>query len=115
MNAQNVYRIDGKEYTQNECEAVYLFWKAKLEEVGIREDINAVLESVTEKADEEDKDFEKWTKAHMEDCVGAVARNRQQDALFQRLLSDGGDGPDSLAVVEGCLRDLFAHSGRKAS
>ena len=114
MAAQNIYRIDGKTYTQNECEAVYLFWKAKLEETDIREDIGAVLERVTEKGDEEDRDFVQWTESNMDGCVGAVARSRQQDALFQRLLGDGGDGSFSLAAVEVCLRDLFEHSVRKA-
>ena len=108
FDPRNVYEIGEKTYTQAECEAVYLFWKTKLEEADIREDITAILEN----AGNEDIEFTRWIEAHIKDCVDAVARSRRQEEMFQSFLRDGGDGTDSLAATEGCLRDLFAHSGR---
>ena len=106
----NVYWIGRKAYTQAECEAVYLFWKAKLEEADIREDIRTLLENTGN----EDIEFTRWIEAHMKDCMDAVARDRRQEEMFQRFLRDGGDSTDSLSAVEGCLRDLFTHSGRNS-
>ena len=108
FSTKGLYRIGEKTYTQAECEAVYLFWKARLEEVDIREDITTILESLGDN----DSEFTKWIDAHMKDCVDAISRNRQQEEMFQRFLRDGGNSTDSLAATEGCLRDLFAHSGR---
>ena len=106
----NVYCIGGKTYTQADCEAVYIFWKAKLEEEGILEDITSILENTGN----EDIEFTRWIEAHMKDCMDAVARDRRQEEMFQRFLRDGGDSTDSLSAVEGCLRDLFTHSGRNS-
>ena len=106
----NVYWIGGKAYTEEECEAVYLFWKTKLEEADIREDITAILEN----AGNEDIEFTRWIEAHIKDCVDAVARSRRQEEMFQSFLRDGGDSIGSLSAAEGCLRDLFAHSGRES-
>ena len=104
----NVYWIGEKAYTQAECESVYAFWKARLEEADIREDITTILESYGDS----DREFTQWVDAHMKDCVDAISRSRRQEEMFQSFLGDGGDGKDSLSAAEGCLKDLFAHSGR---
>ena len=101
----NVYWIGEKAYTQAECESVYAFWKARLKEADIREDITAILETTGK----DDNDFAQWIDANMKDCVDAISRSRRQEEMFQSFLRDGGD---SLSAAECCLRDLFAHSGR---